>query len=100
MSKNGVDGDSRRTILAELGLSAAIFVGGLGMPSSASGLPGFKKELKPRRVSIPEEQFKEGPQGIKYYDVVEGSGMEAKEGQRVAGMEEEDVLIQRRSSYM
>lgn len=44
-------------------------------------LPGFKKDLnKRRKAKIPESEFKEGPQGLKYYDVVLGKGAEIKEG--------------------
>ena len=46
-------------------------------------LPGFKKDLKKRRkAKIPESEFKEGPQGLKYYDVVLGKGAEIREGAR------------------
>ena len=49
----------------------------------AHALPGFKKDLnKRRKAKIPESEFKEGPQGLKYYDVVLGKGTEVKEGVR------------------
>lgn len=49
----------------------------------AHALPGFKKDLnKRRKAKIPESEFKEGPQGLKYYDVVLGKGAEVKEGVR------------------
>ncbi|PNW70762.1 hypothetical protein CHLRE_17g733250v5 [Chlamydomonas reinhardtii] len=44
----------------------------------------YKKELARRRRKIPEEDFKEGERGIKYYDITEGGGAEARVGERVA----------------
>ncbi len=49
----------------------------------AHALPGFKKDLnKRRKAKVPESEFKEGPQGLKYYDVVLGKGAEVREGAR------------------
>ena len=46
---------------------------------------GFKKDLtNKRRRTTPEELFTDGPQGLKYYDVVVGDGAEATLGSRVA----------------
>ncbi|EIE24440.1 FKBP-like protein [Coccomyxa subellipsoidea C-169] len=62
----------------------AAVAAGLGLTAPAHALPGFKKDLKNRRkLKIPESEFKEGPQGLKYYDVVEGKGALAREGERV-----------------
>jgi FKBP-type peptidyl-prolyl cis-trans isomerase len=60
----------------------------LASPNSAAAIDGnpFKKDLtkRRRRAKIPEEDFADGPEGLKYYDVIEGAGAEAKAGQRVA----------------
>lgn len=58
----------------------------LSQPLGASAIDGnpFKKELKKRRRKIPDSEFKDGPEGLRYYDMVEGAGAEAKVGQRVA----------------
>eukprot|EP00878_Enallax_costatus_P005444 GHUV01005715.1.p1 GENE.GHUV01005715.1~~GHUV01005715.1.p1 ORF type:complete len:238 (+),score=61.20 GHUV01005715.1:112-825(+) len=45
---------------------------------------GFKKELAKRRRKIPESEYSDGPEGLKYYDITVGSGAEARAGQRVA----------------
>lgn len=44
----------------------------------------FKKELARKRRKIPEEEFKDGLDGLKYYDLVVGAGAEPKKGDRVA----------------
>ncbi len=44
----------------------------------------YLQELARRRRKIPIEEFSDGPQGLKYYDIVSGAGAEAKVGQRVA----------------
>ena len=36
------------------------------------------------RRKIPIEDYKDGPDGLKYYDMIDGTGAEAKVGQRVA----------------
>ncbi|GFH15256.1 peptidylprolyl isomerase, partial [Haematococcus lacustris] len=37
-----------------------------------------------RRKKIPESEFREGPSGLKLYDIIEGTGAEVQTGQRVA----------------
>ena len=57
-----------------------------GTVQSAEAGPtfSFNKDLKKgRRRKVPESEFKEGPQGLKYYDTVVGGGALAKEGDRV-----------------
>ncbi|CAL8467432.1 g6970 [Coccomyxa elongata] len=57
---------------------------GLSVTEEAQALPGFKKDLRSkRRVKIPESEYKDGPEGLKYYDIVEGKGALAREGERV-----------------
>eukprot|EP00775_Hariotina_reticulata_P010263 gene10263-10422_t len=57
-------------------------------PESAEAITGnplgFKKELANKRRKIPESEYKDGPEGLKYYDITVGSGAEAKVGERVA----------------
>ena len=36
------------------------------------------------KAQIPEEDYKEGPQGLKYYDVTPGKGAVPKKGDRIA----------------
>ncbi|GMH34326.1 hypothetical protein BSKO_02160 [Bryopsis sp. KO-2023] len=46
---------------------------------------GFQKDLsKKRRLVIPEDQFKDGPEGLRYADLKPGTGPEANIGARVA----------------
>lgn len=41
----------------------------------AADLPGFKKDLtSKRKLKIPEEEYSDGPDGLKFYDVVVGTG--------------------------
>lgn len=41
----------------------------------AAELPGFKKDLtSKRKLKIPEEDYSDGPEGLKYYDIVIGTG--------------------------
>lgn len=42
------------------------------------------QELARKRRKIPESDFKDGPDGLKLYDLVVGAGAEAKPGERVA----------------
>jgi hypothetical protein len=42
------------------------------------------QELARKRRKIPEEEFKDGVDGLKYYDLVVGDGAEPKKGDRVA----------------
>ncbi|KAG2454353.1 hypothetical protein HYH02_001378 [Chlamydomonas schloesseri] len=78
---------TRRALLAGVaGLAAA---GAMQVPAAQAldytGDPlNYRKELARRRRKIPEEEFKEGPEGLKYYDITEGGGAEAKVGSRVA----------------
>lgn len=66
-------------------LSLAVRFGALSIAGPAFALPGFKKDLSNRRrLSIPVEDYKDGPSGLKYYDISVGTGPEAKEGSRVA----------------
>ncbi|WIA08928.1 hypothetical protein OEZ86_011517 [Tetradesmus obliquus] len=44
----------------------------------------YKKELARKRRKIPLEEFSDGPQGLKFYDITVGDGAEAKVGERVA----------------
>lgn len=83
---------SRRRTLKNLGIWTGLALVGEWtsvtsgfIDAEASPLPGFKKDLKPRRIEIPEDKYQEGPEGLKYYDIKEGDGMEANQGQRVAG---------------
>ena len=36
-----------------------------------------------RRLNVPESEYKEGPEGLKFYDVIVGSGALADVGERV-----------------
>lgn len=78
--------ETRRQVLNQLCLGlAATTVAAIAPSDPAEALPGFKKDLtNRRRVSIPPEAYKDGPEGLKYFDIVVGSGAEAKEGARVA----------------
>lgn len=42
---------------------------------------GFKKELKKRKVSL--EEYADGPEGLKYFDIVVGNGKEVDRGAKV-----------------
>lgn len=42
------------------------------------------QELARRRRKIPESEYKDGPEGLKYYDLVVGAGAEPKPGDRIA----------------
>ncbi|KAL4427445.1 hypothetical protein ABPG77_000734 [Micractinium sp. CCAP 211/92] len=78
---NAQAGGSRRGLLlgaATLAASSAACV------HEAHALPGFKKDLtNKRKLKVPESEYTEGPDGLKYYDVVVGTGAEATEGRRV-----------------
>lgn len=50
-------------------------------PPSPSPAP---QELARKRRKIPESEFKDGPDGLKYYDLTVGAGAEPKKGDRVA----------------
>ncbi|KAK9862783.1 hypothetical protein WJX84_000806 [Apatococcus fuscideae] len=72
--------ERRQALLGLVGVS----VGLAQLAQPATAFPGFKKELNRNRRSIPESEYKSGPEGLRYYDLVEGSGDTAKPGQRVA----------------
>ncbi|GFR53057.1 hypothetical protein Agub_g15732 [Astrephomene gubernaculifera] len=87
----GDEGVSRRGLLASSAAAAAagvVLAGSLGVPAAqafGTGDPlNYKKELARRRRKIPEEEFTEGPMGLKVYDIQEGDGAEAQVGSRVA----------------
>lgn len=42
------------------------------------------QELARKRRKIPLEEYQDGPEGLKYYDIVVGGGAEARVGERVA----------------
>lgn len=42
------------------------------------------QELANKRRKIPESEYSDGPEGLKYYDITVGNGAEARAGQRVA----------------
>jgi len=82
-AKVTVKDDSRRQLLSSLcvGLAALTTT---AQPASALP-PGFKKDLTSKRKTIiPIEAFKEGLEGLKYFDVSTGDGLEAKQGERIA----------------
>lgn len=75
------DNTSRRTLFTNL----ILLTNTLLAPLEAEALPGFKKELNNRRkIKVTEDQYKIGEQGLKYYDIVPGTGAAAKQGDRVA----------------
>lgn len=81
--------NSRRDMLrAALALTAAPAMAGLVATPAAEAISGspleYKKELARRRRKVPESEYKDGPQGLKIYDVEVGGGQEAKVGDRVA----------------
>ncbi len=78
--------DSRRQVLTNLCLGiAAITVTTTTAQPAAALPPGFKKDLSSKRKTIiPIEAFKEGPEGLKYFDVIVGDGPEAQKGERIA----------------
>lgn len=58
----------------------------LGLDAEAAMPPGFKKDLtKKRRTreTVDPSLFKDGVNGLKYYDVIVGDGEEARDGSRV-----------------
>lgn len=70
-------------------LGGALVLGGaqqVAQAPEAAAVDGnpFKKELRNRRKKIPIEDYQDGPDGLKYYDLIPGTGAEAKVGQRVA----------------
>ncbi|KAK9821736.1 hypothetical protein WJX81_000095 [Elliptochloris bilobata] len=70
----------RAAMLQGASLAASLL---LLVPGHAHALPGFKKDLKKRKLKVPEEAYKEGPDGLRYFDVEEGRGALADEGERV-----------------
>ncbi|PNH05901.1 Peptidyl-prolyl cis-trans isomerase FKBP16-4, chloroplastic [Tetrabaena socialis] len=79
---------TRRALLAGAVGAVALGAGGTGvLPASALSVgdpTNYKKELARRRRKIPEEDFTDGPLGLKFYDIEEGGGAEVKVGARVA----------------
>lgn len=55
-------------------------------PFACLRFPPFKQtqELARKRRKIPESEYKDGPDGLRYYDLVVGTGAEPKQGDRVA----------------
>lgn len=73
-----------RRDMVRLGV-AMVGCGTVGV-QQAQALPGFKKDLTNKRRNrnvIPEDAFLDGPDGLKYYDVIKGNGAEAMLGSRV-----------------
>ncbi|KAL6764442.1 FKBP-type peptidyl-prolyl cis-trans isomerase [Haematococcus lacustris] len=56
----------------------------LSQPATAYTGLDYKQEMARRRKKIPESEFREGPSGLKLYDIIEGTGAEVQTGQRVA----------------
>lgn len=74
-------GGSRRGLLLGAAALAASSTAGV---QQAQALPGFKKDLtNKRKVKVPESEYTDGPDGLKFYDVTIGTGAEATEGKRV-----------------
>jgi len=62
-----------------------LIAGGALLAQPAQALPGFRKDLvSKRKRKVPESEFTDGPEGLRFYDVEVGNGAEAKEGARVA----------------
>ncbi|GLC42927.1 hypothetical protein PLESTF_001704800 [Pleodorina starrii] len=81
------DDATRRGLLA--GIVGMTVAGAVTAPPPADALGvgdplNYKKELARRRRKIPEEEYKDGPMGLRYFDIEEGDGAEAKVGSRVA----------------
>lgn len=73
--------NSRRGLLLGAAVLAASSAAGV---QEAQALPGFKKDLtNKRKLKVPESEYSDGPEGLKYYDVEVGTGAEAVEGKRV-----------------
>ncbi|KAJ9516634.1 hypothetical protein QJQ45_015184, partial [Haematococcus lacustris] len=51
---------------------------------TAAAAAAVTQEMARRRKKIPESEFREGPSGLKLYDIIEGTGAEVQTGQRVA----------------
>ncbi|GIL49034.1 hypothetical protein Vafri_5516 [Volvox africanus] len=85
-SHSSGEDSTRRELLA--GIVSVAIAGSIEAPPATAlgtGDPlNYKKELARRRRKIPEEEYKQGPMGLKYYDIEEGGGAEAKVGTRVA----------------
>eukprot|EP00195_Chlamydomonas_chlamydogama_P005727 CAMPEP_0202902694 /NCGR_PEP_ID=MMETSP1392-20130828/17006_1 /ASSEMBLY_ACC=CAM_ASM_000868 /TAXON_ID=225041 /ORGANISM="Chlamydomonas chlamydogama, Strain SAG 11-48b" /LENGTH=223 /DNA_ID=CAMNT_0049589501 /DNA_START=1 /DNA_END=672 /DNA_ORIENTATION=- len=74
----------RRSILLGLVAGSVQLVNAPGKAQAIEYGLDYKKELARRRRKIPESEFSDGPEGLKFYDIVAGSGAEAKVGARVA----------------
>lgn len=72
----------RRALLGTAALTAVAGASPLLLAADANTLS--KQELARRRRKVPESEYTDGPQGIKFYDIEEGGGLEAKVGARVA----------------
>lgn len=59
--------ESRRELLRQVALGAAVFTAGSGAASlPAQALPGFQKDLtNKRKLKIPESDYSDGPDGLK-----------------------------------
>jgi FKBP-type peptidyl-prolyl cis-trans isomerase len=76
---------ARRAVLLSGAAAALLAAAAPGPASAMTGNPlEYKKELKRRRRKIDESEYTEGPKGLKIYDIVVGTGQEAKAGDRVA----------------
>jgi FKBP-type peptidyl-prolyl cis-trans isomerase len=63
----------------------ACLMAGSTLPAQQAQALGFKKDMKKgRRAEVPESEYKELADGLKYYDVKVGGGQLAKVGDRVA----------------
>lgn len=71
-----------------MGLAAAGIVQQLVVAEKADAITSnpleYKKELARKRRKIPESEFSDGPEGLKYYDLVVGTGAEPRQGDRIA----------------
>jgi hypothetical protein len=78
----------RRDALSALALSALTLAAAASPPPAALAITTnpleYKAEVKRRRRKVDPSEYKDGPKGLKYYDIVEGTGQEAKAGDRVA----------------
>eukprot|EP00882_Tetradesmus_deserticola_P005410 GHRQ01005693.1.p1 GENE.GHRQ01005693.1~~GHRQ01005693.1.p1 ORF type:complete len:239 (+),score=53.13 GHRQ01005693.1:48-764(+) len=91
-SKTGPSSTADEATRRQVTLAAAAAMSGLVqqmlVAQKAEAIGGnpldYKKELARKRRKIPLEDYSEGPQGLKYYDITVGAGAEAKVGERVA----------------
>eukprot|EP00803_Ostreobium_quekettii_P005311 evm.model.scf_340.2 EVM.evm.TU.scf_340.2 scf_340:10284-14045(+) len=79
--------DRRQAFFQLAGLAAGVATLVNASEALAVGSPkiGFKKDLKKKRVlKIPDSEYQNGPEGLKYVDLKVGAGPVAKVGERVA----------------